>query len=189
MNILNIYSLLSGAELIYFFTIRIFFDVRKEKNKVEEDSKELSEKILSLMLEQPWWLAWALMAILPACLEELLFRGWVLSAFCGEKPSKQRMAVAVFAQALCFAIFHLLPERMPQTFLLGIALGAIVLLTKSIYPAILCHIANNSMPLLLLYLTGIQNKDALPESVATDVTALSLPPLAIACPSRPYGWR
>ena len=36
------------------------------------------------------------------------------------------------------------------------------------------------MPLLLLYLTGIQNKDALPESVATDVTALSLPPLAIA---------
>ena len=142
--------------------------------------KELSEKILSLMLEQPWWLAWALMAILPACLEELLFRGWVLSAFCGEKPSKQRMAVAVFAQALCFAIFHLLPERMPQTFLLGIALGTIVLLTKSIYPAILCHIANNSMPLLLLYLTGIQNKDALPESVATDVTALSLPPLAIA---------
>ena len=67
-----------------------------------------------------------------------------------------------------------------QTFLLGIALGTIVLLTKSIYPAILCHIANNSMPLLLLYLTGIQNKDALPESVTTDVTALSLPPLAIA---------
>ena len=43
--------------------------------------KQLSEKILSLMLDQPWWLAWALIAILPACLEELLFRGWVLSAF------------------------------------------------------------------------------------------------------------
>ena len=142
--------------------------------------KQLSEKILSLMLDQPWWLAWALIAILPACLEELLFRGWVLSAFCGEKPSKQRMAIAVFAQAICFAIFHLLPERMPQTFLLGLALGTIVLLTKSIYPAILCHIANNSMPLLLLYMTGIQDKESLPESVATDVTALSLPPEAIA---------
>ena len=132
------------------------------------------------MLDQPWWLAWALIAILPACLEELLFRGWVLSAFCGEKPSKQRMAIAVFAQAICFAIFHLLPERMPQTFLLGLALGTIVLLTKSIYPAILCHIANNSMPLLLLYMTGIQDKESLPESVATDVTTLSLPPEAIA---------
>ena len=142
--------------------------------------KQLSEKILSLMLDQPWWLAWALIAILPACLEELLFRGWVLSAFCGEKPSKQRMAIAVFAQAICFAIFHLLPERMPQTFLLGLALGTIVLLTKSIYPAILCHIANNSMPLLLLYMTGIQDKESLPESVATDVTTLSLPPEAIA---------
>ncbi len=142
--------------------------------------KQLSEKILSLMLDQPWWLAWALIAILPACLEELLFRGWVLSAFCGEKPSKQRMAIAIFAQAICFAIFHLLPERMPQTFLLGLALGTIVLLTKSIYPAILCHIANNSMPLLLLYMTGIQDKESLPESAATDVTALSLPPEAIA---------
>lgn len=40
--------------------------------------KQLSEKILSLMLDQPWWLAWILIAILPACLEELLFRGWVL---------------------------------------------------------------------------------------------------------------
>ena len=142
--------------------------------------KQLSEKILSLMLDQPWWLAWVLIAILPACLEELLFRGWVLSAFCGEKPGKQRMAIAVFVQAICFAIFHLLPERMPQTFLLGIALGTIVLITKSIYPAILCHIANNSMPLLLLYMTGIHDKDSLPESVATDVATLSLPPLAVA---------
>ena len=90
------------------------------------------------------------------------FRGWVLLHFAVKNPTNSEWPVAVAAQALCFAIFHLLPERMPQTFLLGIALGTIVLLTKSIYPAILCHIANNSMPLLLLYLTGIQNKDALP---------------------------
>ncbi len=141
--------------------------------------KQLSEKILSLMLDQPWWLAWILIAILPACLEELLFRGWVLSAFCGEKPSTQRMALAVFAQAICFALFHLLPERMPQTFLLGIALGTIVLLTKSIYPAILCHVANNSMPLVLLFMTGIEDKESLPNSATTDAMNLSLPPLAI----------
>ena len=141
--------------------------------------KQLSEKILSLMLDQPWWLAWILIAILPACLEELLFRGWVLSAFCGEKPSTQRMALAVFAQAICFALFHLLPERMPQTFLLGIALGTIVLLTKSIYPAILCHVANNSMPLILLFMTGIQDKESLPSSATTDAMNLSIPPLAI----------
>jgi len=161
--------ILGAAVLLQFTTI-----------EMSPAMKQLSEKILSLMLDQPWWLAWTLIAILPACLEELLFRGWVLSAFCGEKPNKQRMAIAVFAQAICFAIFHLLPERMPQTFLLGLALGTIVLLTKSIYPAILCHIANNSMPLLLLYMTGIRNKESLPESVATDVTALSLPPEAVA---------
>ena len=51
MNILNIYSLLSGAELIYFFTIRIFFDVRKEKNKVEEDSKDYEKMEKDLQSE------------------------------------------------------------------------------------------------------------------------------------------
>ncbi len=142
--------------------------------------KALSEKLLSLMLEQPWWLAWLLMAVLPACLEELLFRGWVLSAFAGEAPSRNRMVIAVFTQASCFAVFHLLPERMPQTFLLGLALGSIVLATGSILPAILCHIANNSMPLLLLSASGVRGREALPAELAEELGQLSLPPAALA---------
>ena len=142
--------------------------------------KALSENLLALMLEQPWWLAWLLMAVLPACLEELLFRGWVLAAFIGKHPSRKRMVIAVFIQAGCFAVFHLLPERMPQTFLLGLALGSIVLATGSILPAILCHIANNSMPLLLLYGSGVNGRDALPARLAEELGQLSLPPQALA---------
>lgn len=142
--------------------------------------KSLSENLLALMLDQPWWLAWLLMAVLPACFEELLFRGWVLTAFIGEKPSRKRMVTAVFIQAICFAIFHLLPERMPQTFLLGLALGSIVLITGSIFPAILCHIANNSMPLLLLYGSGVNSRDALPAEFAEELGRFSLPPEALA---------
>jgi len=142
--------------------------------------KALSQKLLGLMLEQPWWLAWLLMAVLPACLEELLFRGWVLAAFTGQRPSRNRRWVAVVAQAACFAVFHLLPERMPQTFVLGLALGSIVLATGSLYPAILCHIANNSMPLLLLYGTGAAGRETLPEALAEEIGSFAVPPAAVA---------
>jgi sodium transport system permease protein len=142
--------------------------------------RELSGKLLGLMLEQPWWLAWGLMAVLPACLEELLFRGWVLAAFTGDQPSRRRKIIAVVAQAACFAIFHLLPERMPQTFVLGLALGTIVLATGSLFPAILCHIANNSMPLLLLYGSGAALDVAASQKLAHEIGNLSVPPLAVA---------
>jgi hypothetical protein len=58
------------------------------------------------------------------------------------------------AQAACFAVFHLLPERMPQTFALGLALGAMTVATHSILPAIVCHLLHNSVPLVLVALAG-----------------------------------
>ena len=142
--------------------------------------RELSQKLLGLMLEQPWWLAWLLMAVLPACLEELLFRGWVLAAFGGERTSRTRIFLAVVAQAACFAVFHLLPERMPQTFVLGLALGTIVLATGSLFPAILCHIANNSMPLLLLYGSGAAHDGAVQQTLADELGSIAVPSLAVA---------
>jgi len=60
----------------------------------------------------------------------------------------------VVAQAVCFAVFHLLPERMPQTFALGLALGAMTVATHSILPAIVCHLVHNSLPLVLVTLAG-----------------------------------
>jgi sodium transport system permease protein len=114
------------------------------------EAQLLSEKILALMQGHPAWVSWALMAALPAVCEELLFRGWVLSGFAGRHGSWQRLAAAVVAQAALFAIFHLLPERMPQTFILGLVLGWMTLATGSLLPAIVCHLAHNSMPLAVL---------------------------------------
>jgi ABC-type Na+ efflux pump permease subunit/membrane protease YdiL (CAAX protease family) len=114
------------------------------------EAQLLSEKILALMQEHPAWVSWALMAALPAVCEELLFRGWVLSGFAGRHGSWQRLAAAIIAQAALFAIFHLLPERMPQTFILGLVLGWMTLATGSLLPAVVCHLVHNSMPLAVL---------------------------------------
>ncbi len=114
------------------------------------EAQRLSEKILALMQGHPAWVSWALMAALPAVCEELLFRGWVLSGFAGKTGSWRRSVAAIVAQAALFAIFHLLPERMPQTFILGLALGWMTLATGSLLPAVVCHLAHNSMPLVVL---------------------------------------
>jgi sodium transport system permease protein len=118
------------------------------------EADDLNRRLLDLMLERPSWLAWCLMAAVPAVCEEFLFRGWVLAAFAGAGKSLRRLAVAVVAQAACFAVFHLLPERMPQTFALGLALGAITVATHSILPAIVCHLVHNSLPLVVVMLAG-----------------------------------
>lgn len=117
---------------------------------ISAEAQLLSEKILALMQGHPAWMSWALMAALPAVCEELLFRGWVLSGLAGRHGSWRRSAAAIVAQAALFAIFHLLPERMPQTFILGLVLGWMTLATGSLLPAIVCHLAHNSMPLVVL---------------------------------------
>ena len=116
--------------------------------------RSLSERLIGLIQRHPWWVSWTLMALLPPVAEELLFRGWLLSALSGERPTRRRLAVAVVVQAALFAAAHVLPERMPATFSLGIVAGVLRVATGSILPAIVLHSVHNTMPLLLLALAG-----------------------------------
>jgi membrane protease YdiL (CAAX protease family) len=128
------------------------------------------------MRSNPWWLSWGLMALLPAVCEELLFRGWMLAAFVGDGRHRERLFWGILAQAACFALFHLLPERMPQTFVLGLVLGCLVTLTGSLLTAVVCHAAHNSMPILVLALAGGIDADQMPATGGLD----DLPGWAIA---------
>jgi sodium transport system permease protein len=115
------------------------------------EAKALSERLVGLILSQPWWLSWLLIAVLPAVCEELLFRGWTLAAFAGRQRTAGRVAMAVLAQAFLFAVAHVLPERMPQTFALGAVLGWVTITTGSLLPAIVGHLVHNSIPLAVLF--------------------------------------
>jgi len=145
------------------------------------EARDLSERLVSLLLKNPWWLSWLLMALLPAVCEELLFRGWTLGAFAGEAPTPRRLTAAVVAQAVLFALVHLMPERMPSTFVLGLATGALRVATGSLLPAIVCHAIHNSIPLLLLVLSG-EAGSGMAESLREMATgtAAQLPPGAVA---------
>ncbi len=143
-------------------------------------ARDLATRIMELLLDRPWWLSGLLIALVPAICEELFFRGWVLAAFAGERPGRRRAVAAVLLQAAAFAAFHLLPERMPQTFLLGAVLGWMTLATGSLLPAVLAHLAHNAVPLVLVALATEGHGRRLAAGDTTTLPGWLLPAAAMA---------
>jgi len=115
---------------------------------------ELAGKLTSLLTSTPAWLVVLVLAVVPAVCEELVFRGWMLSALQGEQPSSGRRLTAVVVQAALFGVVHLLPERLPTTFAMGLVLGWVALHTGSLLPGIICHAVHNAVPVGVSLLAG-----------------------------------
>jgi len=88
-------------------------------------------------------------AILPALVEELMFRGLVTRAF--ENRSHAEM---VLVPSLLFGLFHLEPTQIAGTIVLGIAFGLTRLYSGSLVPSIVGHAAYNTWVILSVRFTG-----------------------------------
>jgi membrane protease YdiL (CAAX protease family) len=82
-------------------------------------------------------------AVLPALVEELMFRGLVTRAF--EKVSHAEM---VLVPSLMFGLFHLEPTQIAGTVVLGVAFALTRLYSGSLVPSIVAHAAYNCMVIL-----------------------------------------
>jgi membrane protease YdiL (CAAX protease family) len=101
---------------------------------------------LSMVLEAirqagPWAYAMAVlwMGVLEPIIEELFYRGLVLKALSGTLP----VWIALFGQALVFAMMHLEKGRLIYLLAFGLMLGFPVRRTSSLLPAILLHVVVN----------------------------------------------
>jgi membrane protease YdiL (CAAX protease family) len=172
---------LAGAALLGggLFVVGAAVALAAWRGEVSPEARRFADQIVDLIQRSPTWATVLALAVMPAVCEELFFRGWVLSAFVGSRPTRRRAAIAVVAQAAAFAAFHLLPERMPQTFVMGLVLGGLVLATGSILPAIVAHAVHNATPVLLVAAASPEELDSLSRST------LGLPPwsvgLALGC--------
>ena len=128
----------------------------------------LAGRLSGLLTGTPWWLVVLVLAVIPAVCEELVFRGWMLSALQGQQPSTGRQFAAVVLQAALFAVVHLLPERLPTTFAMGLVLGWMAIRTGSLLPGILCHAVHNAVPVGVSLLAG------------TSLETLEISPAALA---------
>lgn len=85
-------------------------------------------------------------AVLPALVEEMIFRGYLQGAL---RPYGE--GIALVLAALIFGLFHGNVLQFPFAFLLGLMLGWVTVQTGSIWPAVLIHFGNNLMSVLLDY--------------------------------------
>lgn len=88
-------------------------------------------------------------ALLPAVVEEAMFRGVVTRAFMGRSQ-----ALAVFVPSLMFALFHLEPTQAAGTFVLGLGFGLARVHTGSVLTSMICHFVYNALVVVYVNLGG-----------------------------------
>ena len=81
--------------------------------------------------------------------EEIMFRGVLQSGF-------ERLGIkkGILITSLLFGLFHLDFQRFLGTFLLGALIGFIVYRTNSLYAGMFAHFANNSIAVVISYLSN-----------------------------------
>jgi sodium transport system permease protein len=92
----------------------------------------------------PAWQMLLLIAVLPGIFEEIAFRGVLTYGL----SKRMRPVALVLTVGLVFGLFHQVHFRIAPTAFLGVLLTAVVLLTGSIFPAMLWHALNNALALL-----------------------------------------
>jgi sodium transport system permease protein len=128
-----------------------------------EENKPIVTKMLGLQGDvsagMRWWyfIAWA---VLPAGCEEVAFRGFILTGL----TRRFRPVTAIFISAFLYSVYPMnLFEVLPR-FLLGLALGFIVVRSNSIWPAVLAHLTLNTVRRGALLIPGLEQ--ALPAAVS-----------------------
>jgi len=92
----------------------------------------------------PDWQMLLFLAVLPGIFEEIAFRGVLTYGL----SRRLRPVALVLSVGIIFGLFHSALFRIAPTAFLGVLLTSVVLLTASIFPAMLWHGLNNAFALL-----------------------------------------
>jgi len=113
----------------------------------------------------------SMLALTPAICEEVLFRGYI------QRQAERSMGIwaGIAFSGIIFGLYHLRPTQALPLSLLGIYLAYITWRSGSLMPAILVHLANNS-------LAAVLGKMASSGAIEVDLETYELP-LSIFLPS------
>ena len=104
----------------------------------------ISEVVVGFM-DYPFWLVVLAIAVTPAIIEEIVFRGYIQTQYEGFGIKK-----AAIISGLFFGIIHMNMQQFFYAFIAGIVFAYIVYYTKSIISGMLAHFVMNGSQLVLL---------------------------------------
>jgi membrane protease YdiL (CAAX protease family) len=103
------------------------------------------EPMIDLLLANPAATFVAVVVVAPLT-EEFFFRGLLLRGF----EQRYGGSAAIGLTTVLFSLAHLNPVQLPATLFLGFYLGWLTLRTRSVWPAVIAHAANNLLGFLSL---------------------------------------
>jgi membrane protease YdiL (CAAX protease family) len=101
---------------------------------------------IGYLIPKNWAVGIFFIALTPAVIEELVFRGVVLKAYENRGTIK-----AIFFSAFLFSILHLDILRVPGPLIIGIVSGYLVIKTNSIIPGMVIHFLFNGISIAGFY--------------------------------------
>lgn len=135
--VLLIYGLLFSLSWVNDVSVKFFKLFGYEQREAASYFPDLSgAKIIPALL---------VMAVLPAVMEELLFRGAILNGTVNGAGSIR----TIFIVGFCFSLFHGSPEQTVYQFIAGCAFAFIAVRSGSILPSVLMHFINNALIVIL----------------------------------------
>jgi len=93
-----------------------------------------------------FFISLVLVAVLPAICEEVAHRGLLLGGF-----SRLGLKGSVLLSSLLFGLLHLNINQFFYATVLGFLMAVVVVITKSIYPAMIMHFCNNGLSLYFAF--------------------------------------
>ncbi|MCR5692255.1 MAG: ABC transporter permease [Eubacterium sp.] len=111
------------------------------------ESAALSQSYQTILQGRGFFMALILIALLPAVCEELMYRGYLLTAC---KQTMKPWGAAILVAAI-FAISHMSLVNLLPTFILGLILTYVVQRTGSIFCSMVMHMINNGLAVVQIY--------------------------------------
>ncbi len=130
-------SALLGFLLLPLTTFINLFSLFFSTNYVSESSAQ--------MLNNPLWLNLLVIAVIPAVVEELIYRGVVYHAY-----REKGVIMAILASGIVFGIMHRNLNQFCYALVLGCIFGILVEITGSIFASMVAHFVINGWNVLLM---------------------------------------
>ena len=114
-------------------------------------ASEVDSGLNSLINDNPGFLIVTALIVLPAVCEELLFRGYIQSAFNGARPWIMICGVGILFGVMHFDVYKMLPCAV-----IGGVFAYITYVTGSVLPTVICHLINNAYSVVTRYMSSVQ---------------------------------
>ena len=121
-----------------------------------------------------------IMAIIPAFVEESLFRGVILGGLLDKAKTKKQIICAIVVGAIIFALIHGSLQQFIYPIIMGIVFGTIFFITGNIWYSIILHMFSNGTVVVMNYVYSVLGTVDTPTVVNAEFVLTALLGLAIA---------